>query len=134
MKKTLKIIGIVVLAIIAVALIAFGVFWYRNIHWFDKYEKALAKVSAEEKQVMLPNGNVINYGDDLIWFIDNVICEKTVVAGHSNGAITAAYVAAYGGENISGVVLEDPPIFNTEGEDWENYFAYRDTYKNIHEY
>ena len=37
MKKVLKIIGIVVLAIIGVALIAFGVFWYRNIHWFDKY-------------------------------------------------------------------------------------------------
>ncbi len=193
MKKVLKIIGIVVLAIIGVALIAFGVFWYRNIHWFDKYETALAKVSAEEKQVMLPSGSVINYGevvndkpalllihgqggiwesyatlmpdlsknwhiyaidvyghgesshdeslyylnvngDDLIWFIDNVIGEKTVVAGHSNGAITAAYVAAYGGGNIAGVILEDPPVFNTEGEDWENYFAYHDTYKNIHEY
>ena len=193
MKKILKRIGIAVLAIIAVALITFGIFWYRNIHWYDKYEKALAKVSAEEKQVTLPSGSVINYGevvndkpallmihgqggiwecyatlmpelsknwhifavdvyghgesshdeslyylnvngDDLIWFIDNVIGEKTVVAGHSNGAITAAYVAAYGGGDIAGVILEDPPIFNTEGEDWENFFAYRDTYKNIHEY
>ena len=46
MKKALKIIGMIVLAIIAVALIAFGVFWYQNIHWYDKYEKALAVVSA----------------------------------------------------------------------------------------
>ena len=50
MKKAIKIISMVVLTIIGVALIAFGVFWYRNIHWYDKYEKALAKVSAEEKQ------------------------------------------------------------------------------------
>ena len=47
--------------------------------------------------------------DDLIWFIDHVIGKSTVVAGHSNGAITAAYIAAYGGKNIAGVVLVDPP-------------------------
>ena len=63
MKKAIKIISMVVLTIIGVALIAFGVFWYRNIHWYDKYEKALAKVSAEEKQVALPSGSVINYGE-----------------------------------------------------------------------
>ena len=73
-------------------------------------------------------------GDDLIWFIDHVIGAPTVVAGHSNGAITTAYVAAYGGENIAGAVLEDPPIFSTEGEGWEESFAYLDTYKPLHEY
>lgn len=61
-------------------------------------------------------------GDDLIWFIDNVIGEPTVVSGHSNGAITAAYIAAYGGTNIAGAILEDPPIFSTEGEGWEAYY------------
>lgn len=73
-------------------------------------------------------------GDDIIWFINNVIGEPTVVSGHSNGALTAAYVAAYGGENIKGVVLEDPPVFSTEGEDWEKSFAYLDTYKPLHDY
>lgn len=73
-------------------------------------------------------------GDDLIWFVDHVIGEKTVVCGHSNGALTAAYIAAYGGENIAGIVLEDPPVFSTEGENWENSFAYLDTYKPLHEY
>ena len=73
-------------------------------------------------------------GDDLIWFIDNVIGEPTVISGHSNGAITAAYIAAYGGQNIAGVVLEDPPIFSTEGEGWEDSFAYLDTYKPLHDY
>lgn len=73
-------------------------------------------------------------GDDLIRFINEVIGEKTVVAGHSNGALTAAYIAAYGGDNIAGVLLEDPPVFSTEGEDWENSFAYLDTYRSVHEY
>ena len=73
-------------------------------------------------------------GDDIIRFIDEVIGEPTVVAGHSNGAITAAYVAAYGGKNIAGAVLEDPPIFSTEGEGWEESFAFLDTYKPLHDY
>lgn len=73
-------------------------------------------------------------GNDLIWFIDHVIHEKTVVCGHSNGALTAAYIAAYGGENVAGAVLEDPPVFSTEGEDWEESFAYLDTYKPLHDY
>ena len=39
--------------------------------------------------------------------IQNVIGEKTVVCGHSNGALTAAYIAAYGGENIAGAPLAE---------------------------
>lgn len=193
MKKVLKVIGITVLSLIVLALIGLTIYGYINTHWYDKYEKALKKVNAEEKQVTLPNGNVINYGevkndkpalllihgqggiwedyatvmpelsenwhifaidvyghgesshdgklyyldvngDDLIWFIDNVIGGPTVVSGHSNGAITAAYIAAYGGENIAGAILEDPPVFSTQGENWENSFAYLDSFKNMHEY
>ena len=193
MKKAMKIVGILLLILVIAAGAAFGVYWHRNMHWYDKYEKALNQVGAAEKQAVLPNGNVINYGevengnpalllihgqmsiwedyalvvpelsknwhiyavdvyghgesshdeslyyldvngDDLIWFINNVIGQPTVVAGHSNGAITAAYVAAYGGENIAGAVLEDPPIFSTEGEGWETSFAYLDTYKPLHDY
>ena len=73
-------------------------------------------------------------GDDLIWFVDHVIGEPTVVAGHSNGALTASYIAAYGGQNIAGAVLEDPPVFSTEGEGWEDSFAYLDTYKPLHDW
>ena len=73
-------------------------------------------------------------GDDLIRFINEVIGEPTVVAGHSNGGLTAAYVAANGGKNIAGAVLEDPPVFSTEGEGWEESFAYLDTYKPLHDY
>lgn len=191
--KVMKIVGIVILAIVVIALSAFAIFWYRNTQWFDKYKKALNKVGARELSATLPSGNVINYGevkndkpalllihgqmgiwkdyalvmpelskewhiyaidvyghgksshdeslyyldvngDDIIWFIDNIIGEPTVVSGHSNGAITAAYVAANGGKKIAGVVLEDPPIFSTDGDRWEESFAYRDTYKSLHDW
>lgn len=193
MKKILKITAIVIASLIVFVLAAFGIYWYRNIHWYDKYQRALDKVGAMEKQFTTESGNVINYGevandkpalllihgqmgiwedyalvmpqlsqnwhiyavdvyghgesshnerlyyidvngDDIITFINEVIGEPTVVAGHSNGALTAAYVAAYGGENIAGAVLEDPPVFSTEGEGWEESFAYLDTYKNLHDY
>ena len=193
MKKALAVTGIVILALALTAAAAFGIYRYRNIHWYDKYQKALDETGAVEKQFTLESGNVINYGevandkpplllihgqmsiwqdyalvmpelsknwhiyaidvyghgksshdeslyyidvngDDIITFINEVIGGPTVVAGHSNGALTAAYVAAYGGENIAGAVLEDPPVFSTEGEGWEQSFAYRDTYKNLHDY
>lgn len=73
-------------------------------------------------------------GNDIIWFIENVIKQETVVSGHSNGALTAAYVAAYGSELVKGVVLEDPSVFSTQGENWEKSFAYLDTYKPLHDY
>lgn len=193
MKKALGILGIVIVAIIIAAGVAFGIFWYNNVNWYDEYEDALKSVGAQEKHALIPSGNTINYGevandkpalllihgqmstwedyalvmlelsknwhiyaidvyghgesthdedlyyldvngDDIIWFINHVIGEPTVVSGHSNGAITAAYIAAYGGENIKGVVLEDPPIFSTEGEGWEESFAYIDTYKPLHDW
>ena len=191
--KIMKIAGIILLVVIAAAFAAFIIYWHHNIHWYDRYEKALRSVHAEEKQVTLPNGHIINYGeaggdkpalllihgqmsiwedyalvmpeltrnwhiyaadvyghgesshdeslyyldvngDDLIWFIDHVIGAPTVVAGHSNGAITAAYIASKGGPNIAGVVLEDPPVFSTAGEGWEESFAYQDTYKPLHDW
>lgn len=193
MKEIFLIIGIVLAVVIIMGLVVVFIFSYKNLHWYDENEKNLKLVNAKEKQVTLPNGNIINYGevendrpalllihgqmgawedyanimpklsknwhiyavdvyghgksshkeslyyidvngDDLIWFIQNVICEKTVVCGHSNGALTAAYMAAYGGESIAGVVLEDPPVFSTEGKVWENSFAYLDTYKPLHDY
>ena len=73
-------------------------------------------------------------GDDFIWFVDNVIKKNTIVSGHSSGGLLAAYVAAYGSENVVGTVLEDPPVFSTEPEYFETSFAYLDTYKNVHEY
>lgn len=193
MIKVIELTGIVLLLMIVLAMTAVSIYWHKNIHWRDPYKEALDRAGAKEKQITLPSGNVINYGevendrpalllihgqmgiwedyalvmpalgqnwhiyavdvyghgksthdeslyyintngDDLIWFIDHVIGRPTVVSGHSNGALTAAYIAANGGENISGVVLEDPPVFSTQGEGWEESFAYLDTYKPLHDY
>lgn len=73
-------------------------------------------------------------GDDLIYFVNEIIGKQTIVSGHSSGGLLAAYVAAYGGENIIGAVLEDPPVFSTESDYFEKTFAYHDTYKLMHEY
>ncbi len=73
-------------------------------------------------------------GNDLIWLVNNVIGEPTVVSGHSSGGLIAAYIAAYGGDFIVGDLLEDPPVFSTEKENFDKTFAYQDTYKTIHDY
>lgn len=73
-------------------------------------------------------------GDDLIWFVDNVIGGETVVSGHSSGGLLASYVAAYGGANVTGAVLEDPPVYSTQPDYFERSFAYADTYKVMHDY
>ncbi len=189
---------LILLGILVLVAAGFGLFWYRNVHGFDRYKAALKRLRAVEKQAVLPQSGstkerIINYGEigtqgpalllihgqmgswetyacvcealardwhiyavdlyghgqsshdpdlywldengnDLIWFVNNVIQGPTVVAGHSNGALVAAYMAAYGGENIVGAVLEDPPVFSTEGDGWEKSFAYLDTYKPLHDY
>ena len=61
--EAVKIVLIIILIIVAIASIAFGIYWYRNIHWYDKYEKALKEVHVAEKQVTLPTGSNINYGE-----------------------------------------------------------------------
>ena len=60
MKKVMKIVGIVVLIVIVMLAAAFGFYWYKNMHWYDKYEKALKEVRAEEKQVTLPDGSILS--------------------------------------------------------------------------
>lgn len=193
MKKVFKVILLGLIVVVLVLVLVAIVFFYGNLHWWEKDMQRIENLGAEEKQITLPSGRVINYGeldgdgpalllihgqmaawedyagvipqlsegwhiyaidvyghgessheeelyyldvngDDLIWFIQNVIKEKTVVSGHSNGALTAAYIAAYGGDFVKGVVLEDPPVFSTQGENWENSFAYLDTYEPLHNY
>lgn len=192
-KKILKFTGLFLLAAIVVLGIGAALFCYNNLHWWEKDMKKIKKLGVKEKQVTLPGGQIVNYGelggkgpalllihgqmgawedyasvmpelsenwhvyavdvyghgessheqelyyldvngDDLIWFVNHVIKEETVVCGHSNGALTAAYIAAYGGDLIKGAVLEDPPVFSTQGENWENSFAYLDTYQPLHNY
>ncbi len=193
MKRGFKMLGIILLCIIAVIIIAAGIYFYKCTHYWQKDYKDTMKAGFTEKQIALEDGSVIHYaegpdngeplllihgqtgawedyctvlpelsknwhvfavdcyghggsthdeskyylnilGDDLIWFINEVIGERTVVSGHSSGALIASYIAAYGGELVRAAVLEDPPVFSTEPDYFEKSFAYWDTYKNMHDY
>lgn len=59
----MKIVGMVLLIIIAAVMVVFGLYWHHNTHWYGQYAKALKAAGAVEKQITLPNGNVINYGE-----------------------------------------------------------------------
>ncbi|MGN0665608.1 MAG: alpha/beta hydrolase, partial [Huintestinicola sp.] len=62
-RKTMKIIVIVLLVVLAAAVIAFGCFCYQNLHWWEKDMKKITELGTVEKQVTLPTGNIINYGE-----------------------------------------------------------------------
>jgi pimeloyl-ACP methyl ester carboxylesterase len=57
--------------------------------------------------------NAVAIGNDIIWFIGNVIKDKAYISGHSSGALLAAYVSANAPEFIIATVLEDGPFFST---------------------
>ena len=86
--------------------------WYGESHWkLLEYLYGHGQ-SSHDKGLYYIDKNA----DYIIGFINNIIKESTVVGGYSNGEIKVTYVAAYGGELVSCVVLEDPPTFSTQGE------------------
>lgn len=54
---------------------------------------------------------VQDYGQDLQRFLEEVIGEPVVLAGHSLGGLIATWTAAQPGATIRGVLLEDPPMY-----------------------
>ncbi len=57
--------------------------------------------------------SAVAIGNDIIWFIENIIKEKVYISGHSSGALLAAYVSANAPEAIIATILEDGPFFST---------------------
>jgi len=51
--------------------------------------------------------------EDTSVFIQQVIGEPVIVSGHSSGGLIAANLAAKSPEWVTGVVLEDPPLFTS---------------------
>lgn len=77
--------------------------------------------------------NIIAIRNDFISFIRDVIREKTVVSGHSSGALIAAAVASEYREGVSRLILEDGPFFSTEKGRAEKTFAYLE-FRTINDY
>ncbi|WP_286805951.1 alpha/beta hydrolase [Acetobacterium sp. MES1] len=76
-------------------------------------------------------------GQALIWFMDHVIGEKCFVSGHSSGGILAAWLGANAPTRVSGLVLEDPPLFSVtpaEMQEGAGCFAWKDTFMTIHSF
>ncbi|MDO9490867.1 alpha/beta hydrolase [Acetobacterium sp.] len=74
-------------------------------------------------------------GQALIAFMERVIGEKCFVSGHSSGGILAAWLGANAPELVSGVLLEDPPLFSVTPEEMQEgsgCFAWQDTFMTIH--
>lgn len=78
--------------------------------------------------------SAVAMGADLVTFIDQVIGEPVFLSGHSSGALLSVWLAANAPERVRSVVLEDPPLFSTEPERKEQTFAWRDSFRNIHEF
>lgn len=58
-----------------------------------------------------------------------------VVSGHSSGGIVAAWLAANDADNVTGCVLEDPPLFRVTPEEMQEppgCFAWRDGFEVTH--
>jgi len=77
--------------------------------------------------------NAAEIGDDIVWFIENIIREKVYISGHSSGALLAAYVSAKAPDNIIASVLEDGPFFSTLPERAEKTIAWLE-FKNMYDY
>lgn len=73
-------------------------------------------------------------GQDMVWFIKNVIKKPCVVSGHSSGGILAAWVAANDPEDVLGLVLEDPPFFSVKPEEMQNTFVWKDGFETAHNF
>lgn len=57
----------------------------------------------------ITHGKII--GEDIKLFIENVIKQKVIISGNSSGGIIALWCAANIPEYVSGIILEDAPIF-----------------------
>ena len=69
--------------------------------------------------------NLVSIGNDIIDFIENVICDSVTVLGHSSGGLIAAYIAAHC-DKCKKLILEDPPFFSCWGERRYNTYNYKD--------
>ena len=73
-------------------------------------------------------------GEDINWFIENVVEGKCVISGHSSGGIIAGWIAANYPENIEYLVLEDPPFFSVTPDEMQNSFVWLDGFKLVHDF
>lgn len=56
---------------------------------------------------------IADYGSDVMELLRTVIGRPAVIAGHSLGGLIATWLAAHEPDMVSGIFLEDPPLYIT---------------------
>ena len=91
---------------------------YYHIYLVDYYGHGKSSKNREKY-------NLIDIGNDIINFIENIIKDNVAVLGHSSGGLIASYVAA-NCDKCTKLILEDPPFFSSFGERRYNTYNYVD--------
>ena len=77
--------------------------------------------------------NIVSQGNDLIEFIKATTNGNITVLGHSSGGLIACYIASHS-TFCNNLILEDPPLFSSNGEKRVNYYNYKDLSTVCHNY
>lgn len=111
----------------------------------DSYEKVIDKLSKSFHLLLvdcyghgksshnLQKYNLISQGNDLIDFIQSKTNEKISILGHSSGGLIACYIASKL-ECCANLILEDPPLFSSNGDRRFNTFNYKDLSSVCHNF
>ena len=67
---------------------------------------------------------VPDYGRDVVAFLRTVVGRPAVVAGHSLGGLIAVWLAAQAPDWVRCVLLEDPPLYITQGPRFQETVFY----------
>lgn len=60
------------------------------------------------------NYTYTSIGNDMVYFLENIVKKKAVVTGNSSGGLIALWLAANRPDLISAAILEDPPLFSAD--------------------
>ena len=91
---------------------------YFHIYLIDYYGHGKSSHNKEKY-------NLIDIGNDVIKFIEEVIKTNVIVLGHSSGGLIASYIAS-NCNKCKKLILEDPPFFASVGERRFNTYNYVD--------
>ncbi len=99
---------------------------YYHIYMVDYYGHGHSSHNCEKY-------NLYSIGNDIISFIEKIICDNVIVLGHSSGGLIAAYVAS-NCDCCSKLILEDTPFFSSLGDKRYNTYNYKDLSSVCHNF
>lgn len=91
---------------------------YYHVYAVDCYGHGGSLHEAEQYQI-------VDIGKAMIRFIEDVVGEEAFLLGHSSGGLIAAYIASETAL-CRHLILEDPPLFSSQGERRKSSFNYID--------